>query len=47
MNKRKRNGANDCMFIFDTQNYAVILAICMEKKVPTIKEIAKELNISV
>ena len=47
MNKRKRNGANDCMFIFDTQNYAVILAICMEKKVPTIKEIAKKLNISV
>ena len=39
--------ANDCMIVFDTQKYAVILAKHMEKKVPTIKEIAKKLNISV
>jgi LacI family transcriptional regulator len=35
------------MIVFDTQKYAVILAKHMEKKVPTIKEIAKKLNISV
>ena len=35
------------MICFDTPIYAVILVAQMEHKVPTIKEIAKKLNISV